>query len=287
VTIRAAVRPPALVAVETDPRRGSYVGGAVTADPSHAGRVYAVVPKIVEPSRNGEPFHGSVVFSSSTDGGRTRRPAAQIYDPGENRLTTGHQIVVLPGGALADVFTLVDLSAGPTATSVAVMRSTDPVSGRLHVVWQDARFTGGQADSIALSSSDDGGRTWSAPIRVNATPTGIPYGTRPVRTVRTARRRRSRPRLRHAHRPWTAPMPPESFTSLVRAGGAGRGEPHTTIVSMSARTWGTKMGRRRVRDIVVTSTTQSQPRSLARDHSGQPASRQDAAPDSVDAPEHA
>lgn len=52
--------------------------------------------------------------------------------------------------------------------------AVDPATGRIHLVWQDARFQGGQADAIALSSSADGGRTWTRPVKVNATPTNIP-----------------------------------------------------------------------------------------------------------------
>ncbi|MFT0172050.1 sialidase family protein [Paraburkholderia mimosarum] len=47
----------------------------------------------------------------------------------------------------------------------------DPATGQLYVVWQDSRFNGGQFDEIALSTSTNGGNTWSTPIRVN-TPTG-------------------------------------------------------------------------------------------------------------------
>ena len=49
----------------------------------------------------------------------------------------------------------------------------DPATGQLYVVWQDSRFNGGQYDEIALSTSTDGGQTWSAPVRVN-TPSGKP-----------------------------------------------------------------------------------------------------------------
>lgn len=38
------------------------------------------------------------------------------------------------------------------------------------VVWQDARFSGGVVDGIALSQSTDGGLTWSAPVQVNRYP---------------------------------------------------------------------------------------------------------------------
>lgn len=40
--------------------------------------------------------------------------------------------------------------------------------GRIHVVWQDARFSGGVHDGVAYSQSADGGITWSEPVRVNA-----------------------------------------------------------------------------------------------------------------------
>ena len=40
--------------------------------------------------------------------------------------------------------------------------------GRLHVVWQDARFGRGDYDGIAYARSGDGGLTWSPPVAVNA-----------------------------------------------------------------------------------------------------------------------
>ena len=41
---------------------------------------------------------------------------------------------------------------------------------RLWAAWQDARFSGGLRDAIALSRSDDGGRNWSAPVAVSREP---------------------------------------------------------------------------------------------------------------------
>jgi hypothetical protein len=46
----------------------------------------------------------------------------------------------------------------------------DPSTGRLYAVWQDSRFSSGIRDEIALSSSNDGGHTWSAPERVSQAP---------------------------------------------------------------------------------------------------------------------
>jgi hypothetical protein len=65
-----------------------------------------------------------------------------------------------------------DVRTGDIIPDIAVNRA----NGRLYAVWQDARFSDFQNDSIAFSQSLDGGLTWSAPIKVNGTPTGIPAG---------------------------------------------------------------------------------------------------------------
>ena len=43
-------------------------------------------------------------------------------------------------------------------------------NGFLYVVWQTGEFTPNQLPQIALSTSRDGGRTWSFPVRVSRTP---------------------------------------------------------------------------------------------------------------------
>jgi hypothetical protein len=52
--------------------------------------------------------------------------------------------------------------------------AVDSRNGKLYAVWQDARFSGFEFDSIAFSMSDDGGQSWSRPIKVNKTPRGLP-----------------------------------------------------------------------------------------------------------------
>jgi hypothetical protein len=56
--------------------------------------------------------------------------------------------------------------------------AVDSNSGQLYAVWQDARFSGGAYDSIVLSTSTNGGLTWSKPAKVNKTPGGIPAADR-------------------------------------------------------------------------------------------------------------
>jgi hypothetical protein len=65
-----------------------------------------------------------------------------------------------------------DVRTGDIIPDVAV----DSTNGRLYAVWQDARFSGFQNDSIAFSQSLDGGLTWSDPVKINKTPADIPAG---------------------------------------------------------------------------------------------------------------
>lgn len=175
----------------------------ITADPLDARFVYAVWDRL----RRGA--NGPSYFARTIDGGATWEPARNIYNPGAQSQTIGNLIRVLPDGTLVNLFTQLDaIDTNATAGSLRVIRSTDrgatwsaativsshqplgaqdPATGRkvrdgsvlaqmaagrdgsLHVVWQDARFTGAR-DAIAYSRSVDAGLTWTAPVRVNGNP---------------------------------------------------------------------------------------------------------------------
>lgn len=58
---------------------------------------------------------------------------------------------------------------GIRSGSVVATIAADPAGdGVVYVAWEDARFSAGAHDAIALSRSADGGATWSAPVQVNA-----------------------------------------------------------------------------------------------------------------------
>lgn len=179
---------------------------ALTADPHDANFVYAVWDRLIDANNTGPTY-----FTRSTNGGASWEAARPIFDPGTRNQTIGNQIVVLPSGALLNVFNRIDISlAGVRTARVAVMRSLDrgvtwsaPVhvaellavgtrdpesgtavrdgaivpaiaaapNGDAYVVWHDARFSGGFIDGIAISRSADGGLSWSSPTRVNAVAT--------------------------------------------------------------------------------------------------------------------
>jgi len=93
----------------------------------------------------------------STDHGKTwSKPitVAQI-DPADIVDPDGHQ----------------PLRTADIVPDIAVDRAT----GRMHVVWQDGRFTQSGA-AIMLTSSGNGGRSWTSPLRVSKTPDSAPQG---------------------------------------------------------------------------------------------------------------
>ncbi|WP_415855058.1 hypothetical protein [Sinomonas sp. G460-2] len=99
---------------------------------------------------------GHVAFITSADGGQTWSAptiVAGLDTVGVSDPNTGAAVTTGGITSLAPAF--------------------DPVTGELYAVWQDGRFSGGRYDEIAVSSSADLGKTWSAAARLS-TDTGRP-----------------------------------------------------------------------------------------------------------------
>ena len=179
--------------------------GAITADPTDAHFVYAVWDRLTS------NIHAPTMFARSTDSGATWETARVIYDPGDGNQTIGNIIVVLPKGALVNVFTEIDdLDLVTQHSSLRAVQSSDhgvtwgaPVqiaqllsigvrdpdtgaavrdasilpsvavdaAGALYMVWQDARFSNGARDAVVFSRSTDGGASWSAPVQISKSAT--------------------------------------------------------------------------------------------------------------------
>lgn len=69
-----------------------------------------------------------------------------------------------------------DPVAGRIRDSESTPSAVQGPGGEIYVVWQDARFSQGARDGIALSTSKDGGLTWSTPTQVNARPDVAAFG---------------------------------------------------------------------------------------------------------------
>lgn len=193
------------IALITDGATAFNDKNTITADPTSASFVYAVWDRLAAGGG------GPLMFARTTNGGTSWEAARAIHDPGITSQTIGSVIAVLPNGTLVALFTQLDpAGGGATRATLRVKRSADrgvnwsaPINvadllargafdpetqiavrdgfilaqiaaapnGDLYVVWQDARFTSGSIDGIALSRSTDGGLTWSGPARVNSVPT--------------------------------------------------------------------------------------------------------------------
>jgi hypothetical protein len=178
--------------------------GSVTADPNNSNYVYAVWDRLTGQTS------GPSYFSMTANANSTWTTARSIYDPGANNQTIGNLIVVTPDGTLVDLFNEIDTAADATASShlkaiqstnrgstwsttpvsvadILAVGTTDPNGGKvrdsallftavvnskgvIYVAWQDARFSSGAHDGIALAYSADDGATWSTPVEVNGAP---------------------------------------------------------------------------------------------------------------------
>ncbi|AHE36381.1 hypothetical protein AQ837_15675 [Burkholderia pseudomallei] len=133
------------------PSRQQTIGNQIVVD-RKTGTLYDFFDLIQPPF---SAAAGKVAFIKSTDDGATwTKP----------QIVSGLQTV-----SVTDPNTNEPVRTGDIIPEPAI----DPATGQLYVVWQDSRFNGGLYDEIALSTSSDGGATWSAPLRVN-TPSGRP-----------------------------------------------------------------------------------------------------------------
>jgi hypothetical protein len=102
--------------------------------------------------------NNSVAFVSSSDGGTTwSQPTTVAAQQTANDTDPNTGAAIRTGGGLPEV-------------------AIDASNGNLYVVWEDARFTGGTVNQVVISTSANGGTSWSTPARVS-TVTGRPAFT--------------------------------------------------------------------------------------------------------------
>jgi hypothetical protein len=146
------------------------------------GRTWRGTRAIFDPGQNSQTIGNMVVVNPRTD---------TIYDFFEQFQSTGDPKVAPRGASVgfikstdggaswSDVTTVANqvvandvdpntgalLRTGAGLPSVAV----DPATGQLYATWTDARFTSGVVNQVVISTSTDGGATWSAPALVSTT----------------------------------------------------------------------------------------------------------------------
>jgi hypothetical protein len=189
----------------------------------HRGNVYVAWDRLIEDPL-GQPFVGTftgpAMVARSTTAGASFDAPQVVFATGTNKQTIGNVPVVLPDGTVVVAGTyLENASLGKNAQKLWVTRSIDggrtfaapefPLtmsslavpglrtgdtvpsfavdrrSGRLYASWQDVRFSKGKRNDVLVTSSDDAGQTWAAPVKANDTPPTAGDAFTPVIAVDT------------------------------------------------------------------------------------------------------
>jgi hypothetical protein len=170
------------------------------------GRVYVGWDRLASKGP-GYAYTGDGLIAYSADGGASFSRPIVAVPTRNNEQTLTNLPVVLPDGTVLDVGTYypnqafnknaglffvtrshdggntwspVEFPQAQRPVGVPNIRSGDGVpnatvdrrTGKIYAVWQDSRFSQGKRDDILLISSNDQGRTWTNPIKVNDTPAG-------------------------------------------------------------------------------------------------------------------
>jgi hypothetical protein len=175
------------------------------ADSPYRGRIYVGWDTVITNAAGTAVMQQVERMAWSGNGGASYSPAVDLESDGMN---IGVIPLVGPGGVVHAVWAHMDNNQSPIVlhasrsedggvtwsepvqiaqmqvASVPFQRTgdilptvaIDPRTGRLYVAWMDGRFASG-VSQVALSRSDDGGRTWSAPQRVSDGPGNAPSFT--------------------------------------------------------------------------------------------------------------
>jgi hypothetical protein len=141
--------------------RQQTIGNVILVDP-RTGTLYDFFNWILPPN---PPFaslppNNNVAFVKSADGGATWSLPQIVSQERTVGVTDPNNVDPVTGGAAR-------IRTGDIIPEAAI----DPATGQLYAVWQDARFSNGAHDEVAISTSSNGGATWSTPKRVD-TPNG-------------------------------------------------------------------------------------------------------------------
>jgi hypothetical protein len=107
-------------------------------------------------------------YSKPNWNGAEHSLSVNITRSSDRGLTWTRPLDINPGGVNGTS----DPESGELVRSGGLDVAVDSVSGKVSIAWTYA-FPGSAVDGIALSTSEDGGRTWSAPMKVNRTPSNI------------------------------------------------------------------------------------------------------------------
>lgn len=122
---------------------------------------------VVQP--DGTLVNGFVLIFNAKNAGKTRGYNIAVQRSADQGRTWSGPTVVAKQ-QVAGVTTPGDglrVRTGDIIPDIAVDRTGGSHDGDLYMAWQDGRFKADGSAAVAFSRSSDGGRTWSAPVRVD------------------------------------------------------------------------------------------------------------------------
>jgi hypothetical protein len=138
------------------PSLDQTIGNQIVVD-RQTGALYDFFNLIRNASNVGGTRGYNVAFVKSTDGGAT--------------WSAPKVVAALDTAGVSDPNNLDPETNAPPAPSrtgdIIPEPAINPNTGQLYVVWQDSRFNGFANDEVVISTSSNGGATWSAPELVN------------------------------------------------------------------------------------------------------------------------
>ncbi|MGE5168962.1 MAG: sialidase family protein [Rudaea sp.] len=157
-------------------------GPAYFARTQDGGATWEAARPLYDPGGRNQTLNNQIVVSTA-GGNATLCNFFTQFDVGQNGIVT-HRLALVRSADRGTTW-----SAPIVVSDVRAVGASDPqnamrevrdaanlgafasgANGRIVAVWQDARFSAGARDGIAFAHSDDGGRTWSAPVQVNRVP---------------------------------------------------------------------------------------------------------------------
>ena len=165
---------------DADLRAAAFRGPTWFSKTTDGGQTWTNTGVIFDPGQNSQTI-GNIIL--------VNRQTGVLYDFFERFQTTGSRKIT-PRGLSVGVVSSSDGGStwsNPTVISDqqvandfapntgALLRTSDGIpmaaidanNGNLYVVWEDARFTGGNFNQVVISKSTDGGTTWSSPALIS------------------------------------------------------------------------------------------------------------------------
>jgi hypothetical protein len=112
---------------------------------------------------NGDLLNLMTVLRNDNGGGKRRGAFVSLIRSTDGGATWSSEIPIAQLGTVG----VSDPDNGDPVRTGDIIPDIAVHGQDVYVVWQDARYTGFTRDQVAFSHSGDGGRTWSAPVRLS------------------------------------------------------------------------------------------------------------------------